>query len=54
MLRAMPITDVAAAAIDAEYESSILPVLSEYVSIPNKSPLFDPEWRAAGHMDRAV
>jgi acetylornithine deacetylase/succinyl-diaminopimelate desuccinylase-like protein len=54
MLRAMPITDAAAAAIDEEYERTILPVLTEYVAIPNKSPLFDPDWRTAGHMDRAI
>ena len=50
----MPISDTSANAIDDEFERSILPALTEYATIPNKSPLFDPEWRAAGHMDRAV
>lgn len=50
----MPISDQAAARIDDEYERSILPALAEYARIPNKSPLFDRDWRAAGHMDRAV
>jgi acetylornithine deacetylase/succinyl-diaminopimelate desuccinylase-like protein len=36
------------------WDSSILPALSDYVRIPNKSPAFDPEWKARGHMDRAV
>jgi len=36
------------------WERSIVPKLCEYVRIPNKSPLFDPEWEAHGHMERAV
>jgi len=50
----VPISDHTAARIDDDYERSILPTLAEYVAIPNKSPLFDRDWRAAGHMDRAV
>jgi acetylornithine deacetylase/succinyl-diaminopimelate desuccinylase-like protein len=50
----VPITDAAALEIDDEYERAILPTLAEYVKIPNRSPLFDPEWRTAGHMERAV
>ncbi|HVM53329.1 MAG TPA: M20/M25/M40 family metallo-hydrolase [Acidimicrobiales bacterium] len=33
---------------------AIVPVLEDYIRIPNKSPVFDPEWEANGHMDRAV
>ncbi len=33
---------------------SIVPALVEYVRIPNQSPAFDGDWRAHGHMDRAV
>jgi len=40
--------------IGAEWDRSILPVLSEYIRIPNKSPAFEPAWAAEGHMDRAV
>jgi acetylornithine deacetylase/succinyl-diaminopimelate desuccinylase-like protein len=40
--------------IDAAWADSILPQLVEYVRIPNKSPLFDPEWESNGHMDAAV
>ena len=36
------------------WSASILPQLVEYVRIPNKSPLFDREWDANGHMERAV
>jgi acetylornithine deacetylase/succinyl-diaminopimelate desuccinylase-like protein len=32
----------------------IVPVLEEYIRIPNKSPVFDPQWEANGHMERAV
>jgi len=40
--------------IDAEYTQSIEPALADYVRIPNKSVLFDPDWEANGHMDRAA
>jgi len=36
------------------WDTSILPTLQEYIRIPNQSPLFQPDWKAAGHMDRAV
>ncbi len=40
--------------VDSQWEKSILPELVEYIRIPNKSPHFDPDWQAHGHMDRAV
>ncbi len=40
--------------IDAAWSDSILPQLIEYVRIPNKSPLFDPDWETHGHMEAAV
>ena len=36
------------------WDAEIVPTLSEYIRIPNKSPAFDPAWDANGHMDRAV
>src|SRR5262245_16329610 len=36
------------------YRSSIVPTLVDYIRIPNKSPMFDPQWRQHGHMDKAV
>jgi len=36
------------------WEESVLPELVEYVRIPNKSPMFDPDWEASGHMEAAV
>jgi len=36
------------------FRESIVPKLSEYIRIPNKSPLFDADWEAHGHMARAA
>ena len=36
------------------WKDSILPSLSEYIRIPNKSPLFDPDWYENGYMHKAV
>jgi len=40
--------------VDARWDQSIVAELCEYVRIPNKSPLFDPQWETNGHMERAV
>ncbi len=40
--------------VERLWDDSILPQLVEYIRIPNKSPLFDPDWQAKGHMERAV
>ena len=36
------------------WDAEIVPQLVEYIRIPNKSPMFDKEWVAHGHMDAAV
>ena len=36
------------------WEDSILPSITEYVRIPNKSPAYDPQWVEHGYMDDAV
>src|SRR4029077_2920577 len=36
------------------WDDEIVPTLVEYIRIPNKSPSFDPEWEAHGHMAAAV
>jgi len=36
------------------WDASIIPEISEYIKVPNKSPSFDPDWEAHGHMERAV
>ncbi|MFO1394998.1 MAG: M20/M25/M40 family metallo-hydrolase [Steroidobacteraceae bacterium] len=47
-------TDRAFALIERTWDDSIIPELVEYVRIPNKSVMYDPDWAAHGHMDRAV
>ena len=42
------------ALIDSAWDDSIVPALCDYIRIPNKSPLFDPDWAEHGHMDAAV
>ena len=40
--------------VDKVWDESIVPELVEYIKIPNKSPVFDPQWKENGHMDKAV
>src|SRR5262245_9357082 len=40
--------------VDGVFETSVVPELVEYIKIPNKSPAYDPEWEAHGHMEKAV
>ena len=40
--------------VDRVWNESIVPAITEYIKIPNKSPYFDPDWQKHGHMDRAV
>jgi acetylornithine deacetylase/succinyl-diaminopimelate desuccinylase-like protein len=40
--------------VDEVWDDSIVPELSEYVKIPCKSPLFDPDWEQHGYMDDAA
>jgi len=36
------------------WQDSIVPRLLDYIRIPNKSPLFDPNWQHNGYMEQAV
>lgn len=36
------------------WEGEIIPALTDYIRIPNKSPAFDADWEAHGHMEKAV
>jgi len=36
------------------WEEEVLPTLTDYIRIPNKSPAFDPDWETHGHMDKVV
>ncbi len=40
--------------ISQTWQKDIVPKLQEYITIPNKSPAFDPEWKAHGYMDKAM
>jgi acetylornithine deacetylase/succinyl-diaminopimelate desuccinylase-like protein len=40
--------------VASTWDQSIVPTLEDYIRIPNKSPHFDPDWAAHGHMDKAV
>ena len=37
--------------IDKTWDDSITERLIAYVRIPNKSPMFDPQWQQHGHME---
>ena len=40
--------------VNGMWDDSIVPELEEYIRLPNKSPMFDPDWEANGHMEKAV
>lgn len=40
--------------IEKKWDDDIIPVLEQYIRIPNKSPMFDPDWETNGHMAKAM
>jgi acetylornithine deacetylase/succinyl-diaminopimelate desuccinylase-like protein len=40
--------------IAGQWDAEIVPQLTEYIRIPAKSPHFDPQWDANGHIERVV
>lgn len=44
----------AEAFVERAWEQDILPTITEYIRIPNKSPHFDPKWQENGHMKKAA
>lgn len=36
------------------WDESVIPELIEYIKLPNKSPMFDPDWKKNGYMDQVV
>ena len=40
--------------INQIWDDQIVPSLIEYIKIPNKSPNFEPDWEALGHMERVL
>ena len=47
-------TNKTAEFVNAMWDDSIIPEISEYIKVPNKSPAFDPDWDEHGHMETAV
>ena len=39
---------------DEAWDARIVPELLDYIAIPAKSPMFDPDWAAHGHLDAVV
>lgn len=37
-----------------KWDREVIPELSTYIKIPNKSPMFDPDWSDRGYMDEAM
>ncbi len=46
--------DAALSQISESWDKDIVPRLSDYIQIPAKSPAFDPEWAAHGHIDTVL
>jgi acetylornithine deacetylase/succinyl-diaminopimelate desuccinylase-like protein len=40
--------------VDAFWEETIVPTLTDYIEIPNVSSMFDPSWQESGHVERAL
>ncbi|MCP5021106.1 MAG: M20/M25/M40 family metallo-hydrolase [bacterium] len=40
--------------VDEAWDKSIIPALERYIEIPAKSPMFDADWEANGHMEEAT
>lgn len=40
--------------VNAQWDESIIPELCDYIKVPNKSPIFDPDWEKNGYMEQAV
>ncbi|MEO8297261.1 MAG: M20/M25/M40 family metallo-hydrolase [Burkholderiales bacterium] len=40
--------------VHAAWQQQIVPQLRDYIAVPAKSPMFDPDWVAHGHIERVV
>ncbi|WP_425256672.1 M20 family metallopeptidase [Rubrivivax sp. RP6-9] len=43
-----------AAYADRAWDERIVPALTDYIAIPAKSPMFDADWAAHGHIERVI
>ena len=39
---------------DEAWDRRIVPALTDYIAVPAKSPMFDADWAAHGHIERVV
>src|SRR6478672_6004065 len=39
---------------DRTWDDEIVPAVTDYIAIPAKSPMFDADWVAHGHLERVV
>ncbi|MDJ0975135.1 MAG: M20 family metallopeptidase [Planctomycetota bacterium] len=46
--------DAVSTFVERVWEDEIVPELIEYIRIPNKSPMFDPDWAEHGYMEQAT
>ena len=47
-------TTQALAQVSAQWDGDIVRQLSDYIAIPAKSPGFDPDWAAHGHLETVL
>ena len=40
--------------VSAAWGERIVPALTDYIAVPAKSPMFDPDWAAHGHLERVL
>jgi acetylornithine deacetylase/succinyl-diaminopimelate desuccinylase-like protein len=40
--------------VERFWDAHIVPTITDYIRIPNKSPAFDPDWEANGHMESVL
>lgn len=40
--------------VNSFWDENIVPTITDYIRIPNKSPAFDPQWEEHGHMEAAL
>ena len=47
-------TDKLTSFLEEMWDEEIVPTLTDYIRVPNKSPAFDPDWEQHGHMEKVV
>jgi acetylornithine deacetylase/succinyl-diaminopimelate desuccinylase-like protein len=40
--------------VNAAWGERIVPALTDYIAVPAKSPMFDPDWASHGHLERVL